>query len=132
MAKLAACLLLAAAIGVTYYNALGNGFVFDDYLVVVNQPAIPAIASDPAQAFSPAVLGRHRPLRTLSYVLDYRLGGMQPWVFHLSNVVYHWITSCLVFLVALRLVANNAVVSGQLPVADLSQSAIRNPQSAIL
>ena len=28
---------------------------------------------------------------------------MQPWVFHLSNLLYHWITACFVFLVALRL-----------------------------
>ncbi len=36
---------------------------------------------------------------------------MQPWVFHASNVLYHWITACVVFLVALRL--TNASVSGQ-------------------
>jgi len=105
MQKLAVCLLLAVAIGGVYYNALSNGFVFDDYLLVVERAAIPQVASDPLLAFSPTVVG-YRPLRTLSYVLDYRLGGPQPWIFHLNNLIYHWITACLVFFVTLRLVAN--------------------------
>ncbi|HKA56966.1 MAG TPA: tetratricopeptide repeat protein [Candidatus Binatia bacterium] len=112
MKKLIVALLLAGAIGGVYYNALGNGFVFDDYLVLVNHPTIPRIVANPRLALVPAVVG-YRPLRTLSYALDYRLGGMQPWVFHLGNLVYHWITACLVFLVALRLVAGcQAPVAG--------------------
>jgi hypothetical protein len=126
MRKLAVILLLAVAIGGVYYNALSNGFVFDDYLLVVEHAAIPRVASDPLLAFSPAVVG-YRPLRTLSYVLDYRLGGMHPWIFHLSNLVYHWVAACLVFLVTLRLVANEKVASCQLPVASLSDSGLRTP-----
>ena len=38
MKKLLFCLALAGAIGVAYYNALGNDFVFDDYLLVVDSP----------------------------------------------------------------------------------------------
>jgi len=96
------CLLLGVAIGAVYYNVLSGGFVFDDYLLVVNHPIFPKITDAPWSVFSPDVLG-YRPLRTLSYVFDYWLGGMQPWFFHFSNVFYHWITACLVFLVTLRL-----------------------------
>jgi len=110
MKKLAGCLLLAMTIGGVYYNALGNGFVFDDYLLVVNRSAIPEVAANPLLALSPGVVG-YRPLRTLSYVLDYKLGGLHPWVFHLSNFIYHWITACLVFLVAFLLAANEKVAS---------------------
>src|SRR5215510_12367066 len=107
MRKLVVVLLLAVAIGGVYYNALSNGFVFDDYLLVVEHAAIPRVASDPLLALSPSVVG-YRPLRTLSYVLDYRIGGMQPWIFHLINLVYHWVTACLVFFVTLRLIAGLA------------------------
>jgi hypothetical protein len=96
------CLGLAAAIGGAYYNALGNGFVFDDYLLVVDNPLIRTSRSLWTLLSHPLSLG-YRPLRTLSYILDYRLGGMQPWGFHLSNLLYHWGTACLVFLTALRL-----------------------------
>ncbi len=130
MQKLSVTLLLAIAIGGVYYNALGNGFVFDDYLSVVNRSAIPRVASKPLLAFSPAVLG-YRPLRTLSYVLDYRLGGMRPWAFHLSNLVYHWLTACLVFFVTLRLVASEKVVSSQLSVVRPSNSGLRTPDSGL-
>ncbi|MGE0684938.1 MAG: tetratricopeptide repeat protein [Candidatus Binatia bacterium] len=96
------CLLLGAAISGVYYNALSGEFVFDDYLLIVNRSIFPQIAENPWLALSPAVLG-YRPFRTLSYLLDYRLGGMNPWFFHLSNILYHWLTACLVFLVTIRL-----------------------------
>jgi tetratricopeptide (TPR) repeat protein len=124
MKKLAACLLLAVVIGSVYYNALGNSFVFDDYLLVVNRAAIPRVASRPLLAFSPAALG-YRPLRTLSYVLDYRVGGMRPWIFHLNNLVYHWIAACLVFFVTLGLVTREKVVSSQLSVVSPLDSGVR-------
>jgi protein O-mannosyl-transferase len=102
MKRLFACLGLAAAIGGAYYNALGNGFVFDDYLLVVDNPLIRTSRSLWTLLSHPLSLG-YRPLRTLSYILDYRLGGMQPWGFHFGNLLYHWVTACFVFLTTLRL-----------------------------
>lgn len=102
MKRLVVCVSLAIAIGGAYYNALGNGFVFDDYLLVVDKPIMRTSQSLLTVLSDPLSLG-YRPLRTFSYLLDYRLGGMSPSVFHLSNLLYHWITACLVFLVALRL-----------------------------
>ena len=102
MKRLVVCVSLAIAIGGAYYNALGNGFVFDDYLLVVDNPLIRTSRSLWTLLSNPLSLG-YRPLRTFSYIIDYRIGGMQPWVFHLSNLLYHWITACVVFLVALRL-----------------------------
>ena len=98
---------MAIVIAGAYANALGNGFVFDDFSLVVNNPALPRIAADPSLVLTPKARG-YRPVRTLSYVVDYRLGGVQAgqldaWIFHLNNIVYHWLTACLVFLIALRL-----------------------------
>lgn len=112
MKRLVVCVSLAIAIGGAYYNALGNGFVFDDYLLVVDKPAIRTASSIWTVLSNPLSLG-YRPLRTFSYLLDYRIGGMQPWVFHLSNLLYHWVTACLVFLVALRLTNASAVEEEQ-------------------
>jgi protein O-mannosyl-transferase len=130
MRKVIVMLLLAGAIGSVYYNALNNGFVFDDYLLIVQRTALPQIASHPRLALSLSVVG-YRPLRTLSYVLDYRIGGMQPWIFHLSNLIYHWLTACLVFLVTWRLVANAKAASGQWPLASLSDAELRTPDSGL-
>ena len=51
---------------------------------------------------SPTSLG-YRPFRNLSYIVDVRVGGMQPWVLHLSNLFYHWLSACFVFFITLRL-----------------------------
>jgi Flp pilus assembly protein TadD len=102
MKKLLFCLALAGAIGVAYYNAIWNDFVFDDYLLVAENPLIRSTAPLSQFFLSPTSFG-YRPFRNLSYMIDMRLGGMQPWVFHLSNLAYHWLCTCFVFLVALRL-----------------------------
>ena len=51
------------------------------------------------------ITGRHsyRPLREISYALDYQFTGLNPVGYHLSNILYHILSSCLVFLIAFRL-----------------------------
>lgn len=101
--RLGVCCLLGVVIGYAYYNALSGSFVFDDYLIVVSNPVLPKVIAKPWLAIFPGALG-YRPFRTLSYVLDFQLGGMNPWIFHFNNLLYHWITACLVFFVSLRIV----------------------------
>jgi hypothetical protein len=80
---------LVVAVAVTYGNALQNEFVFDDHLLIVDSRHVPKPVTDFASL-------RYRPLRTLSYRIDYAIGGMDPRIFHLSNLVYHAITVLLV------------------------------------
>lgn len=80
---------LVAAVGATYANALQNEFVFDDHLLIVDAPAVQKPLTDLSSL-------RYRPLRNLSYRLDYAIGGMGPRIFHLSNIAYHAITVLLV------------------------------------
>jgi len=86
---LAAIVLLGAVAG-AFGNALQNDFVYDDRLLIVDNWAVQAPLG------SLRALGFYRPLRTLSYRLDYAIGGLDPRVFHLSNLVYHAITVLLV------------------------------------
>src|SRR5512144_1345773 len=102
MKKLLVCLVLAGAIAAAYYNALGNDFVFDDYLLVVENPLIRNAPPITQFLSSPLSFG-YRPFRNLSYIIDIQLGGMHPWVLHLNNLIYHWVAACLVFLIVLRL-----------------------------
>jgi protein O-mannosyl-transferase len=114
MKKLLFCLALAGAIGVAYYNALENDFVFDDYMLVAESPMVRSTAPLSQFLLAPTSFG-YRPFRNLSYIVDARLGGIQPWVFHLSNLIYHWLCACLVFLVALRLTNTRAESSSPAP-----------------
>lgn len=89
--------LLVAAVAVAFGNALENGFVYDDGLLVVDNPVVRAPLTDLD------ALGFYRPLRTLSYRLDYALGGLDPRVFHGANLVYHALTVLLVRAVLARI-----------------------------
>jgi tetratricopeptide (TPR) repeat protein len=132
MKKLAVGVLLAVAIGGAYYNTLDNEFVFDDYFIVLDNSAVRLPPQEWPKLFGlDGGVGAYRPLRTLSYVVDYRLGGDRPFVYHLFNLIYHWLASCLVFLVAGQLIANNAVARRQLPVARPLDSAPRTPHCAL-
>lgn len=132
MKKLAVGVLLAVAIGGAYYNTLDNEFVFDDYFIVLDNSAVRLPPQEWPKLFGlDGGVGAYRPLRTLSYVVDYRLGGDRPFVYHLFNLIYHWLASCLVFLVAGQLIANNAVARRQLPVARPLDSAPRPPHCAL-
>lgn len=84
---------LVAAVAVVYANALGHDFVYDDFLLIVDNPSTRMPLSE-----GWARLG-YRPLRMLSYRIDYAIGGMDPWIFHLGNLVYHAITVLLVWAV---------------------------------
>jgi hypothetical protein len=81
---------LVAAVALTFANAIPNGFVLDDLHLIVHAPGVQSLAD----TFS--VRNGYRPLRTLSYRLDYAIAGMDPWIFHLSNVAYHGVTTLLV------------------------------------
>jgi len=91
---------LVGAVAVVYANALGNDFVFDDFLLIIDDPAVRVPLSDGWEML------RYRPMRMLSYRLDYAIGGMNEWIFHLSNVIYHAITVLLVHAVLRRLGAS--------------------------
>ncbi|MBI3939821.1 MAG: tetratricopeptide repeat protein [Acidobacteria bacterium] len=82
-----------------YVNSLSNGFVFDDLPLIQDNPQIRSIR-DVAGIF-----GRqgYRPVRTLTYALNYWLFGLNPFYFHLTNVLAHGANGILLFLLLRRL-----------------------------
>jgi hypothetical protein len=52
---------------------------------------------------SPSKGGAYRPVRTITYALDYKLSELNPIGYHLSNIVYHLATSSLVLVIILSL-----------------------------
>ncbi|OGQ93990.1 MAG: hypothetical protein A2521_04410 [Deltaproteobacteria bacterium RIFOXYD12_FULL_57_12] len=91
-------LLLAASVALAYGNAVTGPFQFDDYNVIVNNPAVhswPAWWRDLGQ-------GGIRPLLKLSYLLNW-LTGWGAVGFHLVNVALHGANTVLVYLLGCRL-----------------------------
>ena len=73
-----------------YINSLPNDFIFDDIPLVQNSLNVMNMGS-----FD--LVSSYRPLRYLSYALDYRIFGMNPWGFRLMNIVYHSLTVISLF-----------------------------------
>lgn len=99
-----------------YANTLDNSFVLDDNAYIVdnyllrdlgNLPKFIAVPADAiVEDLQPGLL-RGRNVRWLTYALDYALGQGQPWMFHLSNILWHALASIGVFLLARRWLAGN-------------------------
>jgi Tfp pilus assembly protein PilF len=102
--------LIAIAVGalaaVVYVNALANGLVWDDPIVLNRQ--LLAFRNLHDIIFTPRNIPQYspdyyRPLTTLSYLLDRAIAGNAPFMFHLSVVIYHAVATSLVFRLGLVL-----------------------------
>jgi protein O-mannosyl-transferase len=94
-----------------YLNSLSNDFVYDDIAQVWDNPWIKDIRHLP-EIFSKSVWSfetgsetsnYYRPLMHVFYMLAYRIFGLNPWGFHLINVLFHAGVSVLVFIVTMKL-----------------------------
>jgi len=89
-----------------YVNAFPNKFVWDDEEQIVNNAVIrewgnlPVIlTSGTFYAGGAGLSGSfYRPLVSLFYFLNYQIWGLQPWGFHLFQIIFHLINVVLVYL----------------------------------
>ena len=95
-------LIIIAVTFIVFGNTLDNQFVFDDESVVVNNSSIQNISSIPkfftAEEGFHKVIGKYyRPIVSASYAIDYSIWGLNPYGFHLTNIIIHCIASLLLF-----------------------------------
>lgn len=123
MTKLFLPVLLFACL-VIYLPYLDNGFVFDDRVLVENNPFIKSSSLLP-DVFTSGIYDywtgpqpydrMYRPIQMLSYFLDYSLWGPGPAGFRLTNILLHFVNSALVFFLIISLF-------GSRPLACLSSA----------
>jgi tetratricopeptide (TPR) repeat protein len=78
-------LVAAAVAAATYAPSLFGGFLYDDGELIVRNPSIRSLrALSTVLAYEPA-----RPLLNLSWALNYAVSGLDPWSYHLVNVLIH-------------------------------------------
>jgi tetratricopeptide (TPR) repeat protein len=102
-----------------YLNALFGAFVYDDMLQIVKNPwirdirNIPVIFSKSVWSFLPGrdVDNYYRPLMHIVYMLNYYLFGLNPWGFHLVNILFHCGATVLVFLLIRRFLTEQGVTT---------------------
>jgi len=106
--RVAAPAVLAAAVVLAYANALGGVFQFDDYNVIVHNPAVHSLP-----AWLHSMLGI-RPLLKLSYTLN-RILDAGPFGFHLFNIAVHTVNTVLAYRL-LHWLGRESTTCGWVPV----------------
>ncbi|HEY1267707.1 MAG TPA: tetratricopeptide repeat protein [Candidatus Binatia bacterium] len=97
---------LIAALGfIAYANGLRNGFHFDDYEGIRDNPALRDLKNIPGFFIRP-VLFRFtyqvdwRPILQITYALNYAIGGSNSTVYHATDLLFHIVAACMIFLIA--------------------------------
>ena len=90
-----------------YGTALLGTFVYDDLHSVRNNPAIRSLANIPAyftdvEMFSSLQNDMYRPLLLTSFALNHAVGGLDAWVYKLTNILLHAANAGLLFSIARR------------------------------
>ncbi|MBN8725277.1 MAG: tetratricopeptide repeat protein [Acidobacteria bacterium] len=87
---------------ITFTNTLLNGFVYDDISIVQNNSSINALSKIP-NLFLQGYWGEnnrnglYRPITVVTYSLNYAINGLEPYGYHLVNIIIHIINSLLVY-----------------------------------
>ncbi len=82
-----------------YSNTLHNPFIFDDIPNIVERRGIHLDSLSAAGLVRlKDGLGGNRPVALLSFALNYYFGGLDPFGYHLVNLLIHLLTSVLVYL----------------------------------
>lgn len=113
-------LLLALIACAVYANSLGNGFVWDDDFVILFNPALKRNLLD---VFSSIDTGRssevtpyYRPLTMLSFLFEYRIHGLTPFLVRFFNILLHGVNTFLLYRLArvLKINTHGAIIAGLL------------------
>src|SRR3972149_4432968 len=91
-------------------NTLHHQFVFDDFRVITNNPYIkdwkyfPTLFNHDYFKISGEL--SYRPLVTASYFTDYAIWGLNPFGFHLTNLVIHTLNTFIAYLLLSKITRN--------------------------
>ncbi|HDQ16353.1 MAG TPA: tetratricopeptide repeat protein [Bacteroidetes bacterium] len=90
---------------ILFLNAINSDFVnWDDDRYVTSNQYLEFTKENIKFYFTDFYFVMYIPFAMLSYMIDYRLVGLeQPWVYHLHNVILHLITTVLVFFLTKKL-----------------------------
>jgi len=112
--------VLAATAFALYANTLSAPFVFDDDHAIVINEQIRHISTSlsPTERGSPLA---GRPLVSLTFAVNYALGGLDPRGYRITNVAVHVVCALLLFALVRRTLSASAAPRGT---ADLAAFAI--------
>jgi len=111
-------ILIAVLSAAVYANSIPNGFVYDDDIYVVENPHIRDIKNIPSSFVHPEYLtslghkSHYRPLVMISYTINYWIGGLNPAVYRITNLLFHIGTAFLLFLTVEAILSRSGETRG--------------------
>ncbi len=111
-------LIAALATLVLYLPSLSNGFVnWDDNIYVYANAGIRHF--DLAWLLTAKVSSNWHPLTMLSIMIDYAIWGLNPFGYHLVNVVLHAVNTALVFILSAKVFERAGLVGRRVVTASV-------------
>ncbi|MBI1920640.1 MAG: tetratricopeptide repeat protein [Geobacter sp.] len=94
---------IAAVVVFVYANSLQNDFNIDDEYLVINNNAVHGLTWDNFRAILTSVPNglEYLPVRDLTYMLDFAFWGLNPFGYHLANLLYY-VCFCILFYFVIR------------------------------
>ncbi len=110
-------ILLIVLLGFTVYaNSINNSFIWDDLVLIINNVFIkswhflPEIFTKQIASGADSPSNFYRPLQSFTYLIEYSIFQLNPFIYHFTNLVLHITNSILVFIF-IYLVSSNIFVS---------------------
>lgn len=104
------CVILVLTF-IVFSPSLQNDFTnWDDDLYVTKNLAITSISLSDLDKFGDNYVGNYHPLTMFSLALDYHFFGLNPFYYHLKNIILHLLNTLLVFLFIRKLTRGNRFV----------------------
>jgi tetratricopeptide (TPR) repeat protein len=108
--------MLAALMIITvlvFYPALNSDFInLDDRVMITNNPKVRSLSAENVKSLllEPHIKLYH-PLVNLSYAVEYKFFGADPYPYHLNNIFLHLFNTLFVFFIFFRLTNKNFIIS---------------------
>lgn len=106
-------IILLLLVALAFANSLQNSFLWDDLGLIVDNPKIELPLKEIFSVFTiplwkmagEAVQTYYRPMVSLLFILDYKIWGLNPVGFHLTNIFLHIIAAIVLYRIGLFLFA---------------------------
>lgn len=102
--------MLLCVVGLAlFHGALENGFTSwdDDHYVTMNPLIRDLSLGGVCRLFTGFYICNYHPLTLLSYMGEYAIVGLEPWLYHLDNILLHIGASVLAFYLARHCLGSN-------------------------
>lgn len=105
-------IILVIVTFISFYPSLQNDFVrWDDHKYVTENNSIRELALNDLRKFSESYVGNYHPLTMISYAIDYHFFGLNPFYYHLKNLIFHLLNTVLVFFFIYKISKKNIFIS---------------------